>query len=236
MVMSGAQAEAVILGEDGLVRGLRPGAAVLLTATIKPAEARALGQALAGSGIALIDSPVSGGAAGAQAGTLTMMAAGPAAALEAFRPLMAAVGRDIYHVGSEPGMGQTVKACLQSLIGGVYSATFEAAAMAAKAGIDGQLLHDVFTTSAAGSRIVDTSLQAIVERRFSGTGSHINTMHKDLTIALELARELGVPLFTAAAAMQWFQAGRARYPDGDNQAVARLIEELVGAELTGAGR
>jgi L-threonate 2-dehydrogenase len=232
MVMSGDQAKAVILGEDGLVHALRPGAAVLLTATIRPAEAREIGQALAGTGIHLIDSPVSGGSAGAQDGTLTMMAAAPAAVLDEFRPLMAAVGRNIYHVGSEPGMGQTVKACLQSLIGGVYSATFEAAAMAAKAGIDGQLLHDVFTTSAAGSRIVDTSLQAIVERRFSGTGAHINTMHKDLSIALEVARELGVPLFTAAVAMQWFQAGRVRYPDGDNQAVARLIEELAGAELS----
>jgi 3-hydroxyisobutyrate dehydrogenase/putative dehydrogenase len=232
MVMSGAQAKAVILGEDGLVHALRPGSAVLLTATIRPAEAREIGEALAGTGIHLIDSPVSGGQTGADGGTLTMMAAAPADVLEAFRPLMAAVGANIYHVGSEPGMGQTVKACLQSLIGSVYSATFEAAAMAARAGIDGQLLHDVFTTSAAGSRIVDQSLQHIVDRRFSATGSHINTMHKDLVITLDMARELGVPLFTAAAAMQWFQIGRERYPDGDNQAVARVLEEFVGAELS----
>jgi 3-hydroxyisobutyrate dehydrogenase-like beta-hydroxyacid dehydrogenase len=231
MVMNGAQAEAVVLGEDGLITTLRPGSAVILTATILPSQARELAAGLAGSGIHLIDSPVSGGFAGAQGGTLTMMAAGPAAALEQYRPVMAAVSKVIHRVGDTPGMGQTVKACLQSLIGSVYGATFEAAVLAAKAGVKGQVLHDVFSTSAAGSPIVGTALANIIARRFEGTGSHINTMHKDLTIALDLARELGVPLFTAATAMQLFQAGKTRHPDGDNWVVTRVLEEIVGAEL-----
>lgn len=231
MVMNGDQAKAVILGEDGLVHSLRPGAAVLLTATIKPVEARAIGDALEGTGIALIDSPVSGGFPGAQAGTLTMMAAGPDDALAEYRPLMEAVSKTIHRVGDQPGAGQTVKACLQSLIGAIFTATFEAAALAAKAGIRGQVLYDVFSTSAAGCGIVDTALQNVIERRFTGTGSHIATMHKDLTIALDMARELGVPLFTAATAMQLFQAGKTRHPDGDNWVVTRIIEDIVGAEL-----
>jgi putative dehydrogenase len=232
MVMNGDQAKAVILGEDGLVRSLRPGAAVLLTATIKPAEARAIGAGLEGTGIALIDSPVSGGFPGAQSGTLTMMAAGPEQALAEYRPLMEAVSKTIHRVGDQPGAGQTVKACLQSLIGAIFTATFEAAALAAKAGVRGQVLYDVFSTSAAGCGIVDTTLQNVIERRFAGTGSHIATMHKDLTIALDLARELGVPLFTAATAMQLFQAGKTKHPDGDNWVVTRIIEDIVGAELT----
>jgi putative dehydrogenase len=232
MVMNGDQAKAVILGEDGLVRSLRPGAAVLLTATIKPAEARAIGAGLEGTGIALIDSPVSGGFPGAQSGTLSMMAAGPEQALAEYRPLMEAVSKTIHRVGDQPGAGQTVKACLQSLIGAIFTATFEAAALAAKAGVRGQVLFDVFSTSAAGCGIVDTTLQNVIERRFAGTGSHIATMHKDLTIALDLARELGVPLFTAATAMQLFQAGKTKHPDGDNWVVTRIIEDIVGAELT----
>jgi putative dehydrogenase len=231
MVMSGAQAKAVVLGEDGLITTLRPGSAVILTATILPAEARALAAGLEGSGIHLIDAPVSGGFPGAQGGTLTMMAAGSAAALEQYRPVMEAVSKVIHRVGDSPGMGQTVKACLQSLIGSIYGATFEAAVLAAKAGVNGQVLHDVFRTSAAGCPIVDTALGNIVGRRFAGTGSHINTMHKDLTIALDLARELGVPLFTAAIAMQLFQAGKTRHPEGDNWVVTRVLEEIVGAEL-----
>ena len=231
MVMNGAQAKAVVLGADGLISTMQPGSAVILTATVLPAEARALAAGLEGSGIHLIDSPVSGGFAGAQGGTLTMMAAGSDAALEQYRPVMAAVSKVIHRVGDTPGMGQTVKACLQSLIGSVYGATFEAAALAAKAGIKGQVLHDVFSTSAAGCPIVSTALANIIERRFEGTGSHIDTMHKDLTIALDLARELGVPLFTAAIAMQLFQAGKTRHPGGDNWVVTRVLEEIVGAEL-----
>ena len=231
MVMNGDQAKAVILGEDGLVSHMAPGGVVLLTATIKPREAREIGAAMEGSGIALIDSPVSGGFPGAQGGTLTMMAAGSDAALEAARPVMEAVAGTIHRVGSRPGDGQTVKACLQSLIGSIFGATFEAAALAAKAGIKGQVLYDVISTSGAGCGVANTALANIIDRRFTDTGSHIATMHKDLTIVLDLARDLGVPLFTASTAMQLFQAGKTRHPEGDNWIVTRVIEDIVGAEL-----
>ena len=150
MVMNGDQAKAVILGEDGLNRSLKPGSAVIVTATIKASEARDIAKGLEGSGIELIDSPVSGGFPGAQSGTLTMMAAGSDEALEEFRPVMEAVSNTIHRVGDEAGMGQTVKACLQSLIGSIFTATFEASTLAAKAGVKGQVLYDVFSTSGAG--------------------------------------------------------------------------------------
>jgi len=135
-------------------------------------------------------------------------------------------------VGDAPGMGQTVKACLQSLIGCIVSATFETAALAAKAGVPGQVLHDVVSTSGAGCGVANTALVNIIDRRFGGTGSHIGTMYKDLTIVLDMARELGVPLFTAAIAMQLFQAGKTRHPDGDNWVVTRVLEDIIDAELT----
>ncbi|MEM9779288.1 MAG: NAD(P)-dependent oxidoreductase, partial [Pseudomonadota bacterium] len=231
MVMNGAQAEQVILGEGGLRDTLQEGSIILLTATIKPGEARALGEGLEGSGIMLIDTPVSGGRPGADGGTLTLMAAGPATAMSAARPAMEAISGTIHHVGLEAGDGQTVKACLQSLIGSIFTGAFEATTLAAKAGVPGQVLFDVFSTSAAGCGITKAAVGNVMERKFEGTGSHINTMHKDLTIALDFARELGVPLFTAGTAMQLFEAGRTRYPDGDNQVVARIGEEIVGAEL-----
>jgi 3-hydroxyisobutyrate dehydrogenase/putative dehydrogenase len=231
MVMNGDQAKEVILGPDGLVSHMPKGGCVLLTATIKPREAREIGAAMEGSGIHLIDSPVSGGFPGAQSGTLTMMAAAPDAVLDAFAPVMEAVSANIHRVGQRPGDGQTVKACLQSLIGAQFSATFEAAALAAKAGVPGQVILDVFSTSSAGCGIVNNALQKIIDRQFEGTGSHINTMHKDLTISMNLGEELNVPLHTAAAAMQVFHAGKAKYPNGDNWASTRVIEEIVGAEL-----
>ena len=231
MVMKGSEARDVILGPEGLAAHMKPGSAILLTATVKPHEAEEIGAEMAESGVALIDTPVSGGFPGAQSGTLTMMAAAPDAVLDQFAPVMQAVSANIHRVGVTPGAGQTVKACLQSLIGAQFSATFEAAALAAKAGVPGQVLLDVFATSSAGCGVVNNALEKIIDRQFEGTGSHINTMHKDLTIAMSLGEQLGVPLHTAAAAMQIFHAGRSKYPNGDNWVCTRVIEEIVGAEL-----
>lgn len=231
MVMNGDEAKSVILGNNGLQGHLAKGSAILLTATIKPREAREIGVALEGSGLHLIDSPVSGGFPGAQGGTLTLMAAAPDAVLDQFAPVMEAVSANIHRCGTAPGQGQTMKACLQSLIGAQFSATFEAAALAAKAGVSGENLLKVFSTSSAGCGIVNNALEKIIDRQFEGTGSHINTMHKDLTISMGLGEELGVPLHTAAAAMQIFHAGRSKYPNGDNWVCTRVIEDIVGAQL-----
>ncbi|MEM7720317.1 MAG: NAD(P)-dependent oxidoreductase [Pseudomonadota bacterium] len=231
MVMNGGEVGDVLFGENGLTQTMTAGAAILLSATIKPFEAREIGERLEPSGLHLIDTPVSGGYPGAQNGTLTMMAAAPEDVLNRFRPVMDAVSANIHHVGTAPGDGQTVKACLQSLIGAQFSATFEAAALAAKAGVPGQVILDVFSTSSAGCGVVNNALEKIIDRQFEGTGSHINTMHKDLTISMGLGEALGVPLHTAAAAMQVFHAGKTRYPDGDNWVCTRVIEEIVGAEL-----
>ena len=231
MVMQGTEAKEVILGPGGLVETMAPGGCILLSATIKPREAREIAAAMEGTGIDLIDTPVSGGYPGAQAGTLTMMAAAPDDLLDRMAPVMKAVSANIHRVGTKPGEGQTVKACLQSLIGAQFSATFEAAALAAKAGVPGQVLLDVFSTSSAGCGVVNNALQKIIDRQFEGTGSHINTMWKDLTISMDMGQELGVPLHTAAAAMQIFHAGRTKYPNGDNWICTRVMEEIVGAEL-----
>ena len=231
MVMNGDQAKSVILGPEGLAAAMPPGGIIILTATIKPSEAREIGAALQGGAVALIDSPVSGGFAGAQGGTLTMMASAPAEVLDHARPAMEAVSTTIHHVGTDPGMGQTVKACLQTLIGSIFSATFEAAALAAKAGVKGDDLYRVFSTSGAGCGCTNTALRHIIDREFENTGSGIWTMHKDLTISLNLAEELTVPMHMAGAAMQIFHAGRSKYPDADNWVCALVIEDIVGAEL-----
>lgn len=230
MVMNGDQAKAVILG-GGLQSTMKSGGIVLLTATIKPSEAREIADGLEGSGLEMVDSPVSGGYPGAQGGTLTMMAAGKSEVLDRCKPVMEAVGRDIYRVGGEVGVGQTVKACLQTVMGSVITATTEAAALAAKAGVDGDVFHQVLSTSSSGCGLANTTLANIIDRQFEGTGSHIGTMYKDLTISLDMAQKLGVPLFTASAAMQLFQAGMTKYPNADNWVVTRLTEEVTGAEL-----
>lgn len=231
MVMTGAQAQAVIFDEGGLADHLPAGGVIILTATIKPAEAEDIHTRLTGRGLSLIDSPVSGGFPGAQSGTLTMMAAGSDADMATCADIMQAVSKTIHHVGDAAPKGQIVKACLQSLIGSIFSATFEASVLAAKAGVSGQTLFDVFSSSGAGCGVANSALENIIDRQFEGTGSHIATMHKDLTISLALAEQLGVPLHTASTAMQLFHAGKTKYPDGDNWVVTRVLEDIVGAEL-----
>ena len=231
MVMNGEQAKSVVLGGNGLASHMSKGGAVLLTATIKPLEAREIHTELQSSGVHLIDSPVSGGFSGAQNGTLTMMAAAASDVLDKYATIMEAVSSTIHRVGTRAGDGQVMKSCLQTLIGSIYGATFEAATLAAKAGLSGQALYDVFSTSGAGCGVVDGALENIIDRKFEGTGSGIGTMHKDLTISLNMAEELGVPLLMASTAMQIFHQGKSKYPEGDNWVCTRVMEEIVGAEL-----
>ena len=115
-----------------------------MTATIKPHEAQDIAAAMEGSGIHLIGSPVFGGYPGAQSGTLTLMAAAPSTVLDKFAQVMEAVSGTIHRIGEDAGMGQTINACLQTLIGSIFSATFEASVLAVKAGVKGEYLLRIF--------------------------------------------------------------------------------------------
>ena len=231
MVLNGNQARTAILGEEGLVHGLKPGSTIILSATIKPAEAVEIEAALDGSGIRLIDTPVSGGRPGAEGGTLTMMAAAPKAVFDDNRDVLEAVGSNIFHVGEKIGMGQTLKACLQGWMGSIFAATFEAAVLAERSGLDMEAFAEVAAASAGSNMLTNNSLQFIMDRAFVDTGSHIGTMFKDLTVTMDHARDMGVPMFMASAATQLFQAGITKYPGEDNWTVTKILEEIVGVEV-----
>jgi len=231
MVMNGDQAWDALFGDRGAVEGLAPRSTVIVTATILPSEVRALEQPLAERGIDLIDSPVSGGNAGADGGALTLMAAGRAGVLERNRAALDAISKQAFHVGEEIGQGQLVKASLQSLIGCIFAATFEAFVLGAKSGVKGQTLFDVIRSSAAGSPLIETCARHVLDRSFENTGSQIGTMYKDLGISMSVAREAGAAMFATSAAYEMFQAGISRYPDGDNWVVAKWLEEIAGTEV-----
>lgn len=232
MVLNGRQARQVVHGENGLLGALPRGATLIITATIEPQELCAIGSALAESGVHLIDCPVSGGRFGAEAGTLTLMAAAPSAVLEAQRDVLNAVGAKLFHVGEAPGQGQKVKAALQAFIGVSYVGIFEALALGTAAGISGRKLIDVIgSTHAGNTAFFHAVTQHILAREFDHTGSHIGTMVKDLGISQSLGRECHVPLFTTAAAAELFRSAIARYPQEDNQCIIKLMEEVSGVEL-----
>ena len=232
MVLNGDQARDALLGPNGALKGMLGGSTVIVTATILPAEVRALQAPLAARGVRLIDTPVSGGKAGAEGGTLTLMAAGDAALLDRNRAVLEAISGEIFHVGEEIGQGQVVKAALQVLIGCTFAATFESLVLGSKAGINGETLFEVFRASAVGSPLFENCARQVLDRRFRDTGSRIGTMYKDLGISLAVAREAGAAMFTASSAYELFQAGISCFPDEDNWAVAKVLEEIAGTEVS----
>ncbi|MCP5118054.1 MAG: NAD(P)-dependent oxidoreductase, partial [bacterium] len=151
MVLNGDQVRDVVLGREGLLDGLEAGKTVIVSATIAPSEVRVIEEPLTRKGVHLIDTPVSGGKAGADGGSLTLMAAAKPETLEAQRDVLEAISKTIIHVGEEIGHGQTVKAALQAFIGCTFAATFESLVLGHKAGVKGETLFQVISASAAGS-------------------------------------------------------------------------------------
>jgi 3-hydroxyisobutyrate dehydrogenase-like beta-hydroxyacid dehydrogenase len=232
MVLNGQQVKDVVLGKDGLMEGLKEGATIIVTATINPSEVKELELPLSGKGIHLVDTPVSGGKSGADNGTLTMMVAAKKDVFDESKEVLEAVGQSIFHVGEEIGMGQTVKASLQALIGASFTAIFESLVLGTKAGVKPETLYEVFGSSGVSSPLFKNCAKLIMERRFIGTGSHIGTMYKDLGISMNMAKENGVAMFTASAAYELFRSGMSLYPDEDNWAIVKLLEQIAGTEVT----
>ena len=228
MVMNGEQVKAVVAD---LVTGLKDRGTIILTATITPEEAREAYSIADLEGVAMIDSPVSGGMDGAHNGTLTLMTAAKKSVFDDCIKILEAVSSNIFHVGEEIGEGQTVKASLQAFIGASFTAIFESLVLGSKAGIKGQTLYDVFSASGVGSPLFKNCADLIMDRKFKNTGSHISTMYKDLGISLDMAKKNGVPLFTVGAAYELFQAGISMFPDEDNWSILKLLEQISGTEV-----
>lgn len=230
MVLNGTQVLDILNGPDGLLATMEPGSTVVVSATIKPREVEAAAALCADAGLRLLDSPVSGGQSGAAAGTLSMMVAGPPGLLEEHRDVFAAVGGNVMKVGDRAGQGQTVKAVLQAVIGATFAGIFEALVLGERAGVDGRVVREVLEASHVGSPLLSNTVELVQDRRFVGTGSNAATMHKDLTITMDLALQSGVTMFATGAAMQLMQATLHSFPGEDNWAAVKVLERLAGVE------
>ena len=232
MVLNGQQALDVVASDTGLLKSLKPGSTIVVSATIKPSEMRAVAAAIAETGINVIDSPVSGGKSGAENGTLTMMVSAKNDVYESHLDVLQAVGEKIFHVGEDAGIGQTVKASLQAFIGASFAAIFESLVLGSKAGVSGEILYEVFGASGVSSPLFRNCAKLILDREFVNTGSHIGTMYKDLGITMSLAKEMGVAMFTTSAAHELFQSGISLFPEEDNWSCIKLLEQIAGTEVS----
>lgn len=222
-----AAVEEVLFGPDGLAKGLQSGSIVVDTSTIAATQARTLGERLALQGVTLLDAPVSGGQAGAQAGTLGCMIGGPADAVDAVRGVMGAFCKTITHVGAL-GAGQTVKACNQVATAGAMLGVADALALARAQGVDAALVRDVLLGGAARSFALEKHAPRIAAGEFK-PGFRARLMRKDLRLALDTARASQAVLPGAALAEQLLDAlcesGRG---DWDWCALALQVQQLGG--------
>ena len=232
-VTASADVEEVVLGEGGVLEGVRAGSLFVDMSTIAPAMSRRVASVLAERGVLSLDAPVSGGEQGAIEGTLSIMVGGPTEALERVRPLLEAMGRTITHCGPA-GAGQTVKLCNQIAVVLNNLAMAEALVLCERSGVDPGVMLSAITQGAAGSWQLSNLGPKVVARDFA-PGFKVALQQKDLRLALEAADELQVPLAGTSLVHQLFTAvERAHGGDVGTQALVRAIEALAGVEVGSA--
>ena len=223
--------ETVLFGSGGIEEGARPGTVVVDMSTGDPILTREWAARLAGRGVALLDAPVSGGEAGAIAGSLSIMVGGSAEALERARPVLAAMGSRIVHIG-DSGAGQIAKACNQLVVASTIQAVGEALVLARAAGVDPGRVRDALLGGFAASRVLELHGARMLAGDFR-PGARAALHRKDARIIQGLAGRLGVPTpafdVAAAALESLVSQGRA---DLDHSALVVLLEEQAGVRVS----
>ena len=230
MVETTAQAEAVILGPNGIAEGAEKGDIVLCMSTIDPLAVKRMHATLAQRGIGMIDAPVSGGVPRADSGDLSAIVGGDAATVEACRPVLAAMASNIFHMGGI-GQGLAMKLC-NNMLGHIATiAAAEAMVLGAKAGLDPKKMFDVISASTGNS----VTFQSRVPRHLSGDFSPGGTMDisfKDQELVTAFAKALGVPMFMANVSQQVYQMARAAgLNKEDGAATVKVYERMTGVKL-----
>jgi 3-hydroxyisobutyrate dehydrogenase len=219
--------EAVLFGTDGVAEGTRAGQLVIDCSTISPSATRDFAARLGAHGVALVDAPVSGGSEGAQKATLTIFCGGEASPVERARPILAAMGKTITHVGPS-GSGQAVKAVNQVILAGTYLGVAEGIVLAMKAGLDVGQVVEALGGGAAQSWVLANRSGRMIGNDYP-LGFKVALHRKDLGIALDLAREMGAELPVAELAADFetdLVAGG--HAEDDMSALARVIRQRSG--------
>jgi 2-hydroxy-3-oxopropionate reductase len=236
MVPDTPDVEAVLFGEHGVAQALQAGGAggarkvVVDMSSISPMATKAFAQRINALGADYIDAPVSGGEVGAKAASLTIMCGGDEAVFERVRPLLEKMGKNITLVGGN-GDGQTTKVANQIIVALNIAAVGEALLFASKAGADPAKVRQALMGGFAASRILEVHGERMIKRTFN-PGFRIKLHQKDLSLALQGARELGVSLPQTAGAAQLMQACAANGgADLDHSALVKALELMAGHEV-----
>ena len=224
IVFDARQCRDALLGSNGALERLPASAPVIVMSTIGVDSMRSLAAEVQAAGYRLVDAPVTGGVHGAEAGALTIIASGPTDLLDAAMPLFKPMSGQVYRVGSEPGAGQFVKLINQLLVGVHLAATAEALGMGAAAGVELEQLYEVLCHGFGRSDVFVQRAKGVIEGNLK-TGGSLAIFHKDMSLVMQAAGDLGVPAFTAASAQQYFELASAAGHAGEDDAA--LIQMLV---------
>ncbi|HEY6100820.1 MAG TPA: L-threonate dehydrogenase [Anaeromyxobacter sp.] len=223
VVVNAEQTDAVLFGDEGAAPALRRGSVVMTSATVAPEYAARLGERLEAMGLLHLDAPISGGAAKAAAGQLSIMASGSPAAFERCGPILAAIAAKVHRLGDASGQGSKVKMINQLLAGVHIAAAAEAMALCIREGADPRATYDVICASAGSSWMFQNRVPHILAGDYTPL-SAVNIFVKDLGIVLDSARKVGMGLpLTAAAHQLYLMAAAAGHGAEDDSAVVKVF-------------
>ena len=230
MVPDTPDVELVLFGKGGIAEALTQGKTVVDMSSISPMATKAFAARINALGCDYLDAPVSGGEVGAKAASLTIMVGGTEATFARVLPLLQLMGKNITHVGGN-GDGQTTKVANQIIVALNIAAVSEALVFASKAGADPAKVRQALMGGFAASRILEVHGERMIKRTFN-PGFRIKLHQKDLNLALQGARELGVSLPQTAGAAQLMQACAANgMADLDHSALVKALELMAGHEV-----
>jgi len=233
MVPDTPDVEVVLFGKNGVADGIRPGSIVVDMSSISPIATKEFAKKLGDLGIKMLDAPVSGGQVGAEKGTLSIMVGGERKVFEQVKPYFELMGKNIVHVGENNGDGQTCKVANQIVVALTIEAVAEALLFASKAGADPRKVREALLGGFAQSRILEVHGQRMIERNFE-PGFRTRLHQKDLNLALQAARSLGLSLPGTSIAQELLNAVAAQGgSDLDHSAIVLALETLANHKIGG---
>lgn len=225
--------EEVVLGPEGVLEHGREGLVLIEMTTAYPLSTEKIAGALAKKGMRVLDAPVSGGISGAEKGTLSIMVGGDPDLFETVRPLLEAMGKNVFYMGGVSS-GHTMKAVNNFLSACSMTATSEALAIATKAGLEPKRVVEVLQASSGRSYATDYKFPRYVLPRTFDDGFRLELLDKDLNILTSLGREIGVPTFIASIVQQIVSlAVRQGYGKRGHTSIAEFIESWAGVRIEG---
>jgi L-threonate 2-dehydrogenase len=227
VVVNAAQTEGVLFGDNGCASALKSGSVFVMCSTVDPNWSVALEAKLEAMGIHYIDAPISGGAAKAAAGSMTMMTAGKPAAYAIAEPFLNAMAGKVYKLGDSAGAGSKVKIINQLLAGVHIAAAAEAMALGLREGVDPNALYEVITNSAGNSWMFENRMAHVLAADYTPL-SAVDIFVKDLGLVLDFARASKFPLPLSSTAHQMFmQASTAGFAKEDDSAVIKIFPGIT---------